>query len=486
MHLDIAVTGGVVRGRVAEGVAVFLGMPFAAPPARFAAPEPPGPWEGVREALAFGPPPPQGAALGPVDLPGDGSGDWLTLNVWAPWAEREPSAPVTSGRPVLLWIQGGGYVVGASGLPEYDGTRLARDGVVVVTLNYRVGFEGFGWVDGAPANRGLLDQVAALTWVRDNIAAFGGDPARVTVVGQSAGAGCAAALMVMPRAAGLFARVIAQSVPGAFLTPALAADVTAACAAELGVDIPDLAQVEPELLALAGDAVLATIRTRTDRWGAAAHGDIVFAPVVDGDVLPSTPWEGLTGEIDLVVGHTRDEQRLLTLLSGLLGEVTPELARESALALAPDPQRYLEAYPDPEQLYEVVRSDWLFRMPSLHLALAQAAAGGRAYLYELTWPAPGMGGMLGACHGLDVALVLGNLTQGQTAMLLGEVTPEVEAMSAQLRSAWVAFASDGDPGWPDVATGATRIVDVEPVATAYPETLSQEIWRDPPAVLDLR
>ncbi len=186
-----------------------------------------------------------------------------------------------------------------------------------------------------------------------------------------------------------------------------------------------------------------------------------------------------------MVGHTRDEQRLLTALSGMLGKITQAQASDAAEIFAPDPQRYRESFPDPQELYEVVRSDWLFRMPSLHLARAQVEAGGQAYLYELTWSAPGMGGVLGACHGLDVPLVFGNLTAGQPAALIGDVTPEAVAISSQLRAAWTAFATSGDPGWPAYDTGSTRLFDVEPTVTAYPEQISRQIWRHPPAVLDL-
>ena len=197
----------------------------------------------MREALAFGPPPPQGGHFGMDALAPDAAGDdWLTVNVWSP--EPGPGA----GLPVMVWIQGGAYVIGMSGLPEYDGGRLAREGgVVVVTFNYRVGIEGFAQIEGAPANRGLLDQVAALEWVRDNIRAFGGDPDRVTVFGQSAGGGSVAALLAMPRAAGLFRRAVAQSVPGTFFSPELAADIAAACAAELGLrpTAADLSGVDP-------------------------------------------------------------------------------------------------------------------------------------------------------------------------------------------------------------------------------------------------
>lgn len=479
--------GGTVRGRREAGVAVFRGIPFASLPERFGAPGPVQGWTGVRDASAFGPAPPQAGTVSTGAGSGGGRGGgpgpagpdpgWLTANVWSP--------DLDGRRPVMVWIQGGAYVFGTSGLPEYDGSALARDGVVVVTFNYRVGLEGFGLVDGTPANRGLLDQVAALEWVREAVGAFGGDPTRVTVFGQSAGAGCVAALLAMPRAQGLFGRAIAQSVPGTFFTPALAADVTRVCAAELGVAPADLPTVDPDLLPVAVDAVLDQSDRHAARWGRAAHARVPIAPVVDGDVLPATPWAGITGRIPLLVGHTRDEQRLLSLLTGVLGQVTRTQAVETAELFAPDPQAYLDRYPDPERLYEVVRSDWLFRMPSVLLARAQLAAGGAAHVYELTWPAPGMGGVLGACHGLDVPLVFGTLTAGQPAMLIGEPGPEAESLSAQLRRAWVDFATTGHPGWPTFAAGEARVFDAEPRTVDYPERASLEQWTKYPAVLHL-
>lgn len=476
VHLDIKVTGGVVRSATEGDLSVFRGIPLAAPPGRFGAPQPVQDWDGVREATRFGSPPPRSGALGMDALAEDGD-DWLTVNVWSPDLGGE--------LPVMVWIQGGAYMFGTSGLPEYDGSNLARGGVLVVTFNYRVGLEGFGYVEGMPVNRGLLDQVAALEWVQHNISAFGGDPGRVTVFGQSAGGGCVAALLAMPRAVGLFRRAIAQSVPGAYFTPELAADITAACAAELGLQPAELSMVDPRLLPAASDAVMAKMEQFAGRWGRAAHGRILFAPVIDGDLLPTTPWQGLSGRVELMVGHTRDEQRLLTALSGMLGQITEAQATEAATIFGPDPQRYRDAFPDPQELYEVVRSDWLFRMPSLHLAEAQLRAGGPAHLYELTWPAPGMGGALGTCHGLDVPLVFGNLTAGQPAMLIGDPTPEAAAVSDQMRTAWTAFAMNGDPGWPACDTGATRLFDIEPVVAAHPELLSRRIWQEHPSVLTL-
>jgi para-nitrobenzyl esterase len=490
---EVRLAGGALRGSREHGLAVFRGVPYAEPPVgelRFAAPRPARGWDGVRPAVSYGPPVPQTDALGRDPSIADATGDdWLTVNVWSP--DPDPAAKL----PVMVWIYGGAYTIGTSSWSEFDGGRLARDGqVVVVTFNYRLGAEGFAGIAGAPANRGLLDQVAALEWVRDNIAALGGDPDQVTVFGESAGGGSVAALLAMPRAAGLFGKAVAQSVPGTYFSPELAADIAAACAGELGrrATVADLAGAGPADLAAAGDKVTARIAEQVGRWGRAAHRSIPFAPVVDGDVLPATPWQALAGgssrDIPLITGHTRDEQRLFTAITGRLGKVTPEDAADALRVYAPGPEgagRYRAAYPEagPDQLYELVHSDWLFRMPSLHLAEAHLAGGGRVYLYELAWAAPGMGGLFGACHGLDVPLVLGNLTSGPPALLIGESpSPEAAALSARMRAAWAGFATRGDPGWPgyDADRRLTQVFDSPSAVTAYPEERSRLIWEGYP------
>ncbi|MEV4513936.1 carboxylesterase family protein [Dactylosporangium sp. NPDC049525] len=486
---EVRTAAGVLRGSREAGLAVFRGVPYAEPPVgalRFAAPRPARGWTGVRTAVAYGPPPPQPGLFSMGELTQQTGDDWLTVNVWSP--DPGPGA----GLPVLVWIPGGAYAIGASSLPEFDGGRLAAGGAVVVTLNYRLGIEGFVQLDGAPANRGLLDQVAALEWVRDNIRAFGGDPDRVTVFGQSAGGGSIAALLAMPRAAGLFGRAVVQSMPAPFFTPQLAADIAAACAAELGVrpTAAALSTVDPSLLPAAGDAVFAKIDRWKDRWGRITYRPIPFAPVVDGDVLPATPWQALAAgaarDVDLLAGHVRDEHRLFSLIDGVLGQVTDEQTEAALQALAPGAdgaRRYREAFPaaGPEELYEVVNADWLFRMPTLHLAQAHAAAGGRTYLYEVTWPAPGFGGGLGACHGLDVPLVFGNLSSGRPGALIGDTpSAEAEELSAWIRVAWTAFAAGGDPGWPayDAGQRLTQVLDAQRVVTAYPEEASERLWRE--------
>ena len=481
----IRISSGNVRGRTEDGLAVFRGIPFAHPPVgelRLAAPKPVDPWEGVRETVAFGPPPPQSRVMG-APAARDTDSDWLTVNVWSP----DPGA---ARLPVMVWIHGGGYVYGWSGDPLFDGAALARDGVVVVTFNYRLGAEGFGHFRGAPANRGLLDQIAALHWVQDNIVALGGDPDRVTVFGESSGAGCIAALMAMPRATGLFRRAIAQSVPGVYFTEALAADIATAITAHLGLPpaVGELVQLPPSRLSDAADEVAGNMAANP-RWGQAAHVQTPFAPVVDGEVLPTAPWQALTdgvaSGVELIVGHTRDEYRLFMVVKGQLGEITAEQTDAALRVLAPDPDAYRAGHPaaGPERLYELLHSDWLFRMPSLRLAEAHYPHG-PTHLYELTWNAPGMGGeTLGACHGLGLPLTFGNLTAGAAAFLIGhEPPPEAEALATRVRAAWTAFAATGNPGWPtyDARERQTWIIDTDPVVATYPEETSRRLWADHP------
>ena len=486
---EVRTTAGVVCGRREDGLAVFRGIPFAAPPvgqARFAAPQPVPPWQGVREAVAFGPPPPQQAssfapqqqASGQDRDPSAGSRDqpagdgWLTVNLWTP--DPDPAAR----RPVMVWIYGGAYGHGFCG--SYDARRIAGDGdLVVVTLNYREGIEGFAAIQGAPANRGLLDQVAALTWVHENIAGFGGDPDRVTIFGESAGAGSVAALLAMPTAAGLFRRAITQSMDGVFFADDLGRDIAGAIAAQVGLrpTVADLSGVDPRQLPAAGEALAAKMGQYEDRWGPVAHTISLFAPVVDGEVLPSAPWQALAAGagrgVALIVGHNRDEYRLFMALAGQLGKVSDVQATEALRVFAPGPdgeRAYRRAYPDvtAERLCELVQTDWRYRMPVLHLVDAQVAGGGQVHVYELTWPAPGGGGILGACHGLDVPLLFGSFDTDLGRRFLGPEPPaEAKALGDRFRSAWTGFAATGDPGWPayDPQRRLVQVFDTDPQVT---------------------
>jgi para-nitrobenzyl esterase len=406
---------------------------------------------------------------------------------------------------VLVWIHGGAYIFGSGSDPGFDGSTLAGLGAVVVTCNYRLGVEGFAQIEGAPANRGLLDAVAALGWVAENIARFGGDPSNVTVFGESAGAGIIAALLAMPSARGLFHRAIAQSVPGTFFAPDLAGDVARVIATEAGIagGTPlareTLAGVPPARLVQAQMAVTASI-ARNRRWGPVALTITPFSPVVDGEVLPRAPWRALLAgaarDVDLLVGHNRDEYKLFIQMGGQAGRITEEQAAEVLTAFAPDPAAYRKAYPsfDPERLYERVFSDWLFRMPSLHLAQAHAASGGRTYLYELTYRAPVSPDALGACHGLDLPLIWGgreddgdapapagaDAAPADAMSMLAGARPSAEftELGALMRAEWLAFARSGRPGWPVYGTERrlTRIYDRQAAIDPYPEEASMRLW----------
>ncbi|MHC5907826.1 carboxylesterase/lipase family protein [Streptomyces sp. S6] len=483
----VLTSSGRVRGRQEEGLAVFRGIPFAAAPTgenRFMAPRAADAWDGVRDAGEFGPSAPQQTPE-PMAVAGD---EWLTVNVWTP--EPDPAAQ----RPVMVFIHGGAYLQGSSAQPTYSGRLLASEGgVVLVTLNYRLGMEGFAAIEGAPANRGLLDQVAALTWVRENIAVFGGNPERVTVFGESAGAGSVAALLAMPTARGLFRRAITQSVPGAFLSAELAADVGRELASGLGVrpTVEELGKIEPGTLATAGAVLGPRVREFARRWGRLAYTVTPFFPVIDGEVLPYVPFtalaDGAARDVELVVGHNRDEFRLFEAMLGQLGKVTAEQTGEMLrmLGSGADPEgAYRAAFPgaSDEALFEWVQSDWLFRIPSLRLAEAQIVGGGRAHVYEMTYPAPANGGVLGSCHGLDVPLVFGIFGAEDTSrMMLGDEPPaEALAISAWWRRAWTTFAESGDPGWPTYAPQerATCVIDVERAVAAYPEEVSRQLWKE--------
>ena len=465
-------TAGTIQGTGDGGVAVFRGVPFAAPPvgpARFGAPRPAPPWDGVRDATEFGPPPPQPRRT----TTGDG---WLNLTVWTPDTGR-------AGLPVVLWISGGTYLNCDSANPHLDGSTPAAGGAVVVSAHYRTGAEGFARLVGAPDNRGLLDQIAALQWVQDNAAAFGGDPGNVTLFGQSAGAGSIAALLCVPAAAGLFRRAILQSLPGTFFTTDLADDIAAEIAAELGraPRAAELADIAPDDLVAAAATVTGRIPERADRWGALAYTPTPFSPVVDGTVLPDVPWSALAAgaarDVELVVSHTRDE---FGLLAAQLGDVDDAAADAMVDRLSPTPgaRRHRLTHPglSGPAAYLTAMSDWAVRMPTVHLAEAALAGGARVWLSELCWGF----GRHGATHSLDTLLVFGTAdARGEVTAAGGDAPAQAARLGELMRAELLGFAATGDPGWAsyDLRTRRTRVYDAEPAVAAYPEERSRTLWR---------
>ena len=465
MGAVVKTTDGELHGNVVDGVHEFLGVPYAAPPSganRLRPPQPVEPWSGVRDATSPGPSP---AQVAPPESAGSGwdtavtGEDCLTLNVWTP----DPGA---GGLPVMVWIQGGMFEIGATA--AYDGRHFARDGVVCVVINWRVGADGFLYLGDEFANLGLLDQVAALEWVHEHIASFGGDPGNVTVFGESAGAMSIGVLLAMPRAEGLFRRAILQS-------GAAHHTISAETASRLGHQLAQTLGVPPARDAIAALPVERLLEAQTelkaellahpdpDRWGQDIVASMMmWQPVVDGRTLPGPPIEriaaGTAAHVDVMAGTNADDWRLFLAITGELGQITTEMLTGPvsvhgfrALAAYGLPvdialAAYRARYPDagPGDLLAAVQTDWWVRIPALRLADAHAGPTSRTYMYEFAWAAPG----LGAVHALEVPFVFDTL--GADAPLFGPLIGDTapQALADAIHAAWVSFAARGDPGWP--------------------------------------
>ena len=470
---------GAVRGRYESGVAVFRGIPYAAPPfgpRRFRPPEEPEPWDGVRDAGAFGPTapkPPYSDAFAqylsdPV-VPGD---DCLNLNVWTP--EPGPGARL----PVFVWVHGGALTRGSSGVPVYDGHAFARDGVVLVSVNYRLGVEGYGLFPDVPANPGLRDQLAALHWVRESIAAFGGDPDRVTLGGQSAGAISTGALLAAPQAQGLLRRAVLQSGPPEASHRDKVRRMVRRMATRLRIPATAaaFAEVDRELL----------LRTQAEvgRRSSPVLGGSAFGIVVDGDLVPRDPLEALVDgdaspDVDLMLGWTRDEYRLWLVPGGLLERVdrlgTVALAGAMARChCGPEvPRGYRTLHPEarPAEIVGQMVTDHLLRLPLHRLADARPD---HAYVYEFAWPS--LLPDLGSCHALELGFVFDTGEAPDSAKLAGWGAPQ--DLADAMHGAWVRFATDGDPGWQrwDASHPVHVFGDGEPRTAHGPRDRELAVW----------
>lgn len=441
---------GVVRGlrmttASGAGVDTFHAVPYALPPfgfRRFREPVPVPAWTGVRDATRPGAATPQFPQTSPsnADEP-----DCLHVNVWAPSDARSA--------PVVFWVHGGGFISGHNAMPLYDGTALAAAAVVIVAPNYRVGFEGFGYVPGRPANRGFLDLRAALRWTRSAVAAFGGDPENITMWGQSAGATAVLALAAVPALRGEFARVAAQSPTRSWCRTADALPMSERIAAQAGsVAGPrGLESVPAARVARAVGAVEQALWQQESGLFRFCQSPVV--PLVDAEdtVLPPVRPASIGG-FDLLVGNTRDECRLLcvSLAKRLRGISESHVAQAaSAFGLAePERRRWAQHRPALDALSRLW-SDWLFGAPAWHAAADHAAAGGgRSFRYEFAWRSPYLGGSLGACHCLELPLLFDSFTSDFGRRLVGDPpAPQAIELGEQMRAAWLGFFRNGDPGW---------------------------------------
>src|SRR6185295_8377990 len=491
MDSVVEIRGGRLRGNFSDGIYAFKGVRFAAPPFganRLRPPQPVEPWDGVREALTFGPKSPQvpyppGIAEVIPELVGSGE-DCLTLNIWTPNI-------ATAGLPVMVWIPGGMFEFHATGAtPFYDGSRFARDGVVCVTIGYRVGVEGFLYLADGVANLGLLDQIAALEWVRENIGHFGGDSGKVTIFGESAGAMSVATLLAMPRAKGLFRRAIVESGN----TPKVN---SAGTAERIGRRLAQLMGVEPTrrvIAAASPDQVLqaqAKLRdellTRPDPafWGEVVLSYLPWAPTIDNRTIPQPPIErinaGAAADIDLLVGSNMDETRLFLVCGGSIDNITEEAlsAIAGAYGLPPEGLRaYRTAYPGASagELFSAIQTDWYWRIPAVRMADAHArTARASTFMYEFAWRSPQFGGRLGAAHSLEIPFVFDTLGLG-TEPVLGPDPPQ--SLATAIHRAWIAFAVGGECGWPkyDLARRSTMHFDTTPTVVDNPLASKLALW----------
>lgn len=491
MNAVVKTRYGELRGSVADGVNTFKGIPYAAPPFganRLRPPQPVEPWSGVRDALAYGPKTPQPPYPPQVQLllpelvtPGEG---YLNLNIWS--SDLGPAR-----QPVMVWIPGGMFEYHGTGAsPWYDGSRFARDGVVCVTIDYRVGADGFLYLGEGNANRGLLDQVAALEWVQENIDAFGGDPGNVTIFGESAGALSVGTLLSMPRAEGLFRRAIAQS--GAahnVISAATAQRVGRYLAKKLGVEptLEAIAAVPVDRVVAAQEELREDLMAHPDpeRWGYDVVTTMLpWQPVVDGDVIPARPIDrivaGAAAGIDLMVGTNTDENRLF-LIPDAIELITDEALAGAIAAYGLPVEETLAVYGAAHRgaragdLFAALQTDWYWRIPAIRLADAHAKSPAATYMYEFAWRSPQFNGLLGACHALEIAFVFDTLGNG-TEPLWGANPPQ--QLADTMHAAWVAFATNGDCGWPKyhLRRRATMRFDVTPEVVNDPRSAERALW----------
>jgi len=473
---------GKVEGYCQDNLYVFKGIPYAAPPVgelRWMPPQPVKPWDGVRPAKEFGPIAPQNAMAGVpmVQVEQAQDEDCLFLNIWTPGIDNDK-------RPVMVWIHGGAFTIGSGSDPMYNNGSLANRGnIVLVTINYRLGMLGFlnlkevtGGKIPATGNEGLLDQVAALKWVKDNIAAFGGDPANVTVFGESAGGMSIGCLLAMPAAKGYFQKGILESGVGSTAGPLEGAVDTAKEFLKLvgtkgddvkalrALTVPQLLDIEMKLRkAMAGPGEIAKI-TAT-------------APVIDGEIIPDVPImvvrQGAVKDVPLLIGTNLEEWKLFAVMQPDIDKIDDaEVARRLEVFVAADNvPGLMEAYrkarekrgapASPAELLTAIQTDLMFRMPALQLVEAQRDNNQLTYNYLFTWKSPVMGGVMGACHALEIGFVFG----GYDDMFCGS-GPDADKLSECIQEAWIAFARNGDPSckaigkWPVYGKNrATMILD---------------------------
>jgi para-nitrobenzyl esterase len=479
----VQTSNGPIRGYQDGPLQIFKGVRYGAPPLgalRFKPPQRPKAWSEIAETVGLGAPAiqvgvPAGETTGgrsagdppAPDQPGS-SEDCLFINLW--------TQGVTGRRPVMVWLHGGGFANGSGGAAMYDGAALARRGdVVTVTVNHRLNVFGYlhlGELGGDPSSgqAGMLDIVLVLEWVRDNIAAFGGDPANVTIFGESGGGAKVSMLQAMPAAKGLFHKAIIQSGPGLRAVSTVAATKNAKALLDaLGIAPGDLAKLETLTAAQVQDAA-ASLTSGGPMGG--------FSPCIDGFALPRDPFHpdapAISAGVPVMIGTNKDEATLFLRADPKFGEYTEEDLAKRAKAAAGDKADALVAalrqtFPDysPSHLAAAVQTAMTMWLGSITLAERKAAQhAGPVYMYLLTWETPVARGSLKCPHALEIPLVFDNVETARNFVGRGD---DPQSLAEQMAPAWLAFAATGDPNtaaiphWPayEVETRATMIFDLK-------------------------
>lgn len=450
-RLVVSTKQGLLEGIKENGVSVWKGIPYAKAPIgdlRFKAPQPAENWTGVKKADKFG-----NIAMGYKRSKKDQqeqSEDCLFLNIWSPAADAKK-------RPVMFWIHGGGFISGSGSSDLYDGAHLANKGdVVVVTINYRMGPFGFLYFDGLPNhegfenNLGIKDQVAALKWVHDNIASFGGDPNNVTIFGESAGAISVQTLMAVPSAKGLFQKAIAESgAPKNIWGPEFSSAFTKRYLQLVGVDTAHL----EKLKTINADTMAVAMRKLLDMICIEATPNKTIAPTLDGSFLPQNLMEaiqsGSAANVPLLIGTNKDEATLFALKSLNMAPRTAKGLIPYVSRFSPEQQKNLlsayKNYPHKSGVLSII-TDGVFAMPSMQFAALQSEKA-PTYMYRFDWSSTPLNiAGLRACHGVELPFVFGNFnTRVGKLVLLMAKKKDIYKIADEMQQAWINFARTGNP-----------------------------------------
>lgn len=479
---------GEVSGTLEDGIASFFSIPYAAPPVgdnRFQEAKAPSPWSGVRDCTKSGPtahywiPDFPGIDIVPIVGPGEtGGDDYLTLNVWAPGDGKDC--------PVMVWIHGGAFVLGSKDASIHDGAAFARSGIVCVAINYRLAIDGFLPIDGVPTNLGLRDMIAALAFIRDNIAEFGGDPSNVTVFGESAGAMAIADLVTSPLSNGLFSRAIIQSGHGAMVREIPVAKRLVRKLAKVLKIRPDIEGFRSVDAARAWAAIekIGKPLTRLDLRDSEGHEPVFgisrFVPVVGDDVLPKRPLEALKdgagAKVDVLIGTNSEEMNFYFVPSKVKHKIPGWLAKWMLGKSHPTARSTLKAYGHGRkdktigEAFTDAMTDLVFRWPARRFAEEHQ---GRTHVYEFEWRSPRFEEELGASHGMELPFVFKTLPAVTGEKGLVGTEPPAE-LAEKIHEIWVGFARDGSLPWPEFDRKTRLVHQLSSGATAYEPAMPAE------------